>query len=178
MAPTVAGKQAERCDGTIKIGASAGEVSFDAIFKGGTNADKTVFTKYSGLRGEVLLFQRLLHHCLRKQKRRRNVVQLERHTVHSIVRQQTALDKPFDSAMVNAATSHNQEEKKQFIKYKPRPDAPGYSPAAAAAAAAPAARTSLLFQWFRLKSIPCMAPPMHQHGKAPRGPDAEDRDLV
>jgi hypothetical protein len=146
-------------------------VSFDAIFKGGTNADKTVFTKYSGLRGEVLLFQRLLH-CLRKQKRRRNVVQLERHTVHSIVCQQMALDKPSDSAMVNAATSHNQEEKMQFIKYKPRPDAPGCSPAAAAA------RTSLLFQWFRLKSIPCMAPPMHQHGKAPRGLDAEDRDLV
>jgi hypothetical protein len=177
MAPTVAGKQAERCDGTIKIGASAGEVSFDAIVKGGTNADKTVFTKYSGLRGEVLLFQRLLHHCLRKQKRRRNVVSLERDTLHSIVRQQTALDKPSGSVMVNADTSHNQEEKMQFIKYKPRPDAPGCSPAAAAAAA-PAARTSLLFQWFRLKSIPCMAPPMRQHGKAPRGPDAEDRDLV
>jgi hypothetical protein len=156
MAPTVAGKQAERIDGTIKIDASAGEVSFDAIVKGGTNADKTVFTKYSDLRGEVLLFQRLLHHCLRKQKRRRNVVQLERHTVHSIVRQQTALDKPSDSAMANAATSHNHQELMQFIKYKPQPDVPGYNPAAAAAA-----RTSLLFQWFRLKSIPCMSPPMH-----------------
>jgi hypothetical protein len=130
MAPTVAGKQAERCDGTIKIGASAGEVSFDAIVKGGTNADKTVFTKYSDLRGEVLLFQRLLHHCLRKQKRRRNVVSLERDTLHSIVRQQTALDKPSGSVMVNADTSHNQEEKMQFIKYKPRPDVPGYNPAA------------------------------------------------
>jgi hypothetical protein len=126
MAPTVAGKQAERIDGTIKIDASAGEVSFDAIVKGGTNADKTMFTKYSDLRGEVLLFQRLLH-CLRKQEAKRRTTRAG-HVF--IVRQQTALDKPSDSAMVNAATSHNQEEKMQFIKYKPQPDAPGYNPAA------------------------------------------------
>ena len=51
--------------------------------------------------------------------------------LQALLASHTALSNPSGSAMVNAETSKNMEAKTQFIKYTPRPDAPGYNPAAA-----------------------------------------------
>jgi hypothetical protein len=92
-------------------------VSFDAIVKGGTNADKTVFTKYSDLRGgpadseAVVALPGTRTYTVRKKKRRRRPKQRRTESaLGALVSQQTALnDKPSGSAIANAATSHNEE---------------------------------------------------------------------
>lgn len=136
-----------------------GEVSFDAIVKGGTNADKTVFTKYSDLRGGPADQDAI---ALPTPEEEEATKQRTQAALQGLVSKQTALDKPSGSAMVNAATSQNVESKTQFIKYNPRKDAPGYNPAA----------SSRVIQMVPAQVDP-MAPPKHKHIKAPRGP-AED----
>ena len=136
-----------------------GDVSFDAIVKGGTNADKTVYSKYSDLRGGPPDPESV---ALPTPEEQEATKQRTAAALQALVSKQTALDKPSGSAMVNAATSHNMEEKTQFVKYTPREDAPGYNPAAA----------QRVIQMVPAQVDP-MAPPKHKHMKAPRGP-AED----
>jgi len=82
--------------------------------------------------------------------------------LQALLASHTALSNPSGSAMVNAETSKNMEAKTQFIKYTPRPDAPGYNPAAA----------QRVIQMVPAQVDPMM-PPKHKHIKAPAGP-AED----
>ena len=134
-----------------------GDVSYDAIVKSGTNKDKLVYTKYEDM----------------KEAKQQDIalptpqqVQEEAARTHqalmALVNQQTALDKPSGTAVQNAATSQNVEEKTQFIRYQADPSAPGYNPAAA----------QRVIQMVPRQVDP-MAPPKHKHIKAPRGP-AED----
>jgi SNW domain-containing protein 1 len=136
-----------------------GDVSYDAIVKGGTNADKTVYSKYEDLRGGAADPDAV---ALATREEEEETKRRTSEALGSLLSKQTALDKASGSAMVNAATSQNQEEKTQFIKYTPRPDAPGYNPAAA----------QRVIQMVPAQIDP-MAPPKHKHIKAPRGP-AED----
>lgn len=136
-----------------------GDVSYDAIVKGGTNADKTVYSKYEDLKGGSADPEAVALPSPEEEEETKRRTQA---ALQSLLSKQTALDKPSGSAMVNAATSQNQEEKTQFIKYTPRPDAPGYNPAAA----------QRVIQMVPAQIDP-MAPPKHKHIKAPRGP-AED----
>ena len=77
----------------------------------------------------------------------------------ALINQQSKMDKPAGSALEAANTSANQAAKTKFIQYTPRPDAPGYNPNAA----------ERVIQMVP-KQVDPMAPPKHQHIKAPRGP--------
>ena len=136
-----------------------GEVSYDAIVKTGTNSDKTVYSRLEDMQArEAKVEDIALPSTTDEQETAlRTQAALER-----LLADKTALDKPSGSAMINAETSKNLEEKTQFIKYTPRPDAPGYNPAAA----------QRIIQMVPAQVDPMM-PPKHKHVKAPRGP-AED----
>jgi len=136
-----------------------GETSYDAIIKGGTNSDKTVYSRYEHLRGGEAKTEDIALPSVEEEAESANRTQL---ALQKLLAEKTALNKPSGSAIVNANTSKNIEEKTQFIKYTPRPDAPGYNPAAA----------QRVIQMVPAQVDPMM-PPKHQHKKAPRGP-AED----
>jgi SNW domain-containing protein 1 len=136
-----------------------GEISYDAIVKGGTNADKTVYSRYEDLRGGEAKPEDI---ALPTEQEEAETAEKTLAALQRILSQKTALNKPSGSAIVNAETSKDIEEKTQFIKYTPRPDAPGYNPAAA----------QRVIQMVPAQVDPMM-PPKHQHRKAPRGP-AED----
>lgn len=136
-----------------------GEVSYDAIVKGGTNADKIVYARHDDLRGGEAKPEDV---ALPTEEEEREEAERTNAALQALLGKKTALDKPSGSAMVNAETSKNVEEKTQFISYKPRPDAPGYNPAAA----------QRVIQMVPAQVDPMM-PPKHKHLKAPRGP-AED----
>jgi SNW domain-containing protein 1 len=136
-----------------------GEISYDAIVKGGTNADKTVYSRYEDLRGGEAKAEDV---ALPTKEEEAETADRTQAALQKLISQKTALNKPSGSAIVNAETSKNIEEKTQFIKYTPRPDAPGYNPAAA----------QRVIQMVPAQVDPMM-PPKHQHKKAPRGP-AED----
>jgi SNW domain-containing protein 1 len=136
-----------------------GEISYDAIVKGGTNADKTVYSRYEDMRGGEAKAEDVALPTEEEESETANRTQA---ALQMILSQKTALNKPSGSAMINAETSKNIEEKTQFIKYTPRPDAPGYNPAAA----------QRVIQMVPAQVDPMM-PPKHKHKKAPRGP-AED----
>uniref|UniRef100_A0A7S1YTR3 SKI-interacting protein SKIP SNW domain-containing protein n=1 Tax=Ditylum brightwellii TaxID=49249 RepID=A0A7S1YTR3_9STRA len=139
---------------------ATGKVSYDAIVKSGTNADKLVYTKHSDLKGSNPTKDDI---ALPTPEEEQSTTERTKNALHSLIAAQTALAKPTGSAMINAATSHNQEEKTQFVKYTPSPNAPGYNPAASA---------QRVIQMVPAQIDPMM-PPKHQHRKAPRGP-AED----
>ena len=136
-----------------------GEISYDAIVKGGTNADKKVFSRHEDLRGGEAKEEDVSLPTEEEEQEATNQTQL---ALQKLLQDKTALDNPSGSAMVNAETSKNIEDKTKFIKYTPRPDAPGYNPAAA----------QRVIQMVPAKVDPMM-PPKHKHVKAPRGP-AED----
>jgi len=136
-----------------------GEISYDAIIKGGTNSDKTVYSRYEHLRGGDAKAEDVTLPSAEEEAETANRTQL---ALQKLLADKTALNKPSGSAIVNANTSKGIEEKTQFIKYTPRPDAPGYNPAAA----------QRVIQMVPAQVDPMM-PPKHQHKKAPRGP-AED----
>lgn len=136
-----------------------GQVSYDAIVRGGTNAGRTVYTRYDDLRGGEAKPEDV---ALPTEEEKAETARRTMAALQGILSERTALDKPSGSAMVNADTSRDIEEKTRFIKYAPRPDAPGYNPAAA----------QRVIQMVPAKVDPMM-PPKHQHKKAPRGP-AED----
>jgi len=136
-----------------------GKVSYDAIVKGGTNADKIVYTKLDDMRGGPAIQEDIA--LPTEQEEAAEAAKTEA-ALQALLSKKTALDKPSGSAMVNAATSQNMQSKTQFISYTPRPDAPGYNPAAA----------QRVIQMVPAQVDPMM-PPKHKHVKAPRGP-AED----
>jgi SNW domain-containing protein 1 len=136
-----------------------GEISYDAIVKGGTNSDKKVYSRHEDLVGGEANPEDI---GLPNQDEEKATAERTQAAFSSLLAIKTALNKPSGSAMVNAATSNNIEEKTQFIKYTPRPDAPGYNPAAA----------QRVIQMVPAQVDPMM-PPKHKHVKAPRGP-AED----
>merc|ERR1740117_693660 len=105
-----------------------GEISYDAIVKGGTNSDKKVYSRYEDLRGGEAKAEDIALPTEGEETETANRTQL---AFQKLLNNKMALNKPSGSAMVNADTSKNIEEKTQFIKYTPRPDAPGYNPAAA-----------------------------------------------
>ena len=136
-----------------------GEISYDAIIKGGTNSDKTVYSRYEHLRGGEAKAEDVALPSAEEEAATANKTQL---ALQKLLADKTALNKPSGSAIVNANTSKDIEKNTQFIKYTPRPDAPGYNPAAA----------QRVIQMVPAQVDPMM-PPKHQHKKAPRGP-AED----
>ncbi|CAJ1902440.1 unnamed protein product [Cylindrotheca closterium] len=136
-----------------------GEISYDAIVKGGTNAGKKVFSRYEDLRGGEGKAEDL---ALPTEDEEKEATDKTQAALQKLLASKTALNNPSGSAMVNAETSKNMEAKTKFIKYTPRPDAPGYNPAAA----------QRVIQMVP-KQVDPMQPPKHKHVKAPRGP-AED----
>ncbi|KAL3944505.1 MAG: hypothetical protein SGBAC_001426 [Bacillariaceae sp.] len=136
-----------------------GEISYDAIVKGGTNSGKKVYSRYEDLRGGKAKPEDVALPTEDEEKAAADKTQL---ALQKLLASKTALNNPSGSAMVNAETSKNQEAKTQFINYTPRPDAPGYNPAAA----------QRVIQMVP-KQVDPMQPPKHKHIKAPRGP-AED----
>ena len=136
-----------------------GEVSYDAIVKGGTNSDKIVYSRYEHLRGGEAKAEDVALPSAAEEAETANRTQL---ALQKLLDSKTALNKPSGSAIVNANTSKDIEANTQFIKYTPREDAPGYNPAAA----------QRVIQMVPAQVDPMM-PPKHQHKKAPRGP-AED----
>jgi SNW domain-containing protein 1 len=136
-----------------------GEISYDAIVKRGTNADKKVYSRLEDVRGHAPEAQDIALPTAEEEEEETARTQA---ALMGLVQSKTALDKPKGSAMVNAATSQNQQDKTQFIKYTPNPNAPGYNPAAA----------QRIIQMVPAQIDPMM-PPKHKHLKAPRGP-AED----
>lgn len=136
-----------------------GEVSYDALVKTGTNSDKTVYSRLEDMQAREAKAEDL---ALPSTNDEQETALRTQAALEKLLADKTALDKPSGSAMVNAETSKNLEEKTQFIKYTPRPDAPGYNPAAA----------QRVIQMVPAQVDPMM-PPKHKHVKAPRGP-AED----
>eukprot|EP00549_Striatella_unipunctata_P004316 CAMPEP_0118688070 /NCGR_PEP_ID=MMETSP0800-20121206/8723_1 /TAXON_ID=210618 ORGANISM="Striatella unipunctata, Strain CCMP2910" /NCGR_SAMPLE_ID=MMETSP0800 /ASSEMBLY_ACC=CAM_ASM_000638 /LENGTH=480 /DNA_ID=CAMNT_0006585303 /DNA_START=128 /DNA_END=1570 /DNA_ORIENTATION=- len=136
----------------------AGKVSYDAIVKGGTNSDKLVYSKLSDRKSRDPI-----DISLPTEQEEQETAARTGAALMALVSSKVALDKPTGSAMIQAATSQNHEEKTQFIKYTPRPDAPGYNPVTAA---------QRVIQMVPAQIDP-MEPPKHRHIKAPRGP-AED----
>lgn len=137
----------------------AGEVSYDAIVKSGTNADKKVYSRLEDMQAKEAKAEDIVVPSTEDEQ---ETAQRTQAALEKLLADKTALNKPSGSAMVNAETSKNIEEKTQFIKYTPRPDAPGYNPAAA----------QRVIQMVPAQVDPMM-PPKHKHVKAPRGP-AED----
>ena len=136
-----------------------GEVSYDAIVKGGTNSDKKVYSRLEDMQSREAKAEDV---ALPTEEDEQEATNRTQAALQKLLASKTALNKPSGSAMVNAETSKNMEEKTQFIKYTPRPDAPGYNPAAA----------QRVIQMVP-KQVDPMMPPKHKHIKAPRGP-AED----
>jgi SNW domain-containing protein 1 len=136
-----------------------GEVSYDAIVKGGTNSDKTVYTRYEDLAIKEAKEEDI---ALPTPDEEEATTARTQAALNLLLSKHTALDKPSGTAIINAQTSQNQEAKTQFIKYTPNPDAPGYNPSAA----------QRVIQMVP-KQVDPMMPPKHKHIQAPRGP-AED----
>ena len=136
-----------------------GEISYDMIVKSGTNTGKTVFSRHEDLKGGEPDEEDIK---LPDENEEKETTERTQAALQRLLSSKTALNKPSGSAMVNAETSKNIEEKTQFVKYTPRPDAPGYNPAAA----------QRVIQMVPAQVDPMM-PPKHKHEKAPRGP-AED----
>lgn len=136
-----------------------GKVSYDAIVKGGTNTDKIVYTKLEDMRGGPANPDDI---AVPTEEEEAAEAARTQAALQALLSKKTALDKPSGSALANAATSQNASENTQFISYTPRPDAPGYNPAAA----------QRVIQMVPAQVDPMM-PPKHKHIKAPRGP-AED----
>ena len=135
---------------------SAGDVSYDALVTGGTNASQKVYARHSDLRGHNPTPEDV---ALPTDAEERAAAERTMAALGVITSRATAMAKPSGSALVQAATSQNIEDKTQFIKYTPREDAPGYNPAA----------RQRVIQMVP-KQIDPMQPPKHQHRKAPRGP--------
>ena len=136
-----------------------GQVSYDSIVKSGTNSDKMVYTKHEDLRGGKAKPEDV---ALPSEEEEKAEAARTQAAFNALLANKTKMDKPSGTALENADTSRNVEAKTQFIKYTPRPDAPGYNPAAA----------QRVIQMVPAKVDPMM-PPKHKHIKAPRGP-AED----
>jgi len=136
-----------------------GEVSYDAIVKGGTNSDKIVYTTLQDVRGGDPKDEDVV---LPTDQEVESTTAKTQAALQSLLQTKIAMDRPTGSAIVQAETSQERESKTQFVKYKARETAPGYNPAAA----------TRVIQILPAQLDPMM-PPKHKHEKAPRGP-AED----
>ena len=136
-----------------------GQVSYDSIVKSGTNSDKKVYTRHEDLRGGQAKPEDV---ALPTEDEEQAEAARTQAAFNALLAGKTKMDKPSGSALENAETSKDVQAKTQFIKYTPRPDAPGYNPAAA----------QRVIQMVPAQVDPMM-PPKHKHIKAPRGP-AED----
>lgn len=136
-----------------------GNVSYDAIVKSGTNANKIVYAKHDDL---VPSKPKPDDIAMPSKEEEEETTAKTQAALMALLQSKTALDKPSGSAIENAKTSQNIEEKTKFIRYTPRPDAPGYNPSA----------SQRVIQMVPAKVDPMM-PPKHKHVKAPPGP-AED----
>ena len=135
---------------------SAGDISYDALVTGGTNASQKVYARHSDLRGCHPTTDDV---ALPTDAEERTAAERTMAALGVITSKATEMARPSGSALVQAATSQNIEDKTQFLKYTPREDAPGYNPAA----------RQRVIQMVP-KQIDPMQPPKHQHRKAPRGP--------
>lgn len=152
-------QQPQRALLNIEVDHDTGDVSYDAIVKGGTNANKIVYTRHEDLRGGEPDPDDV---ALPTAEEEEAAKQRTMAALQAMVQSQTALDKPSGSALQHVKSLQQQQEETQFIKYTPRPDAPGYNPAAA----------QRVIQMVPAQVDPMM-PPKHRHFKAPKGP-AED----
>jgi SNW domain-containing protein 1 len=132
-----------------------GEVSYDAIVKGGTNADKKVYSRHEDLRGGPANAEDI---ALPTEEEEQAEIARTQAAFSAMVSKSTAMDKASGSAMANAETS-KYGRKDAVSEYTPRPDAPGYNPAAA----------QRVIQMVP-KQVDPMMPPKHKHIKAPPGP--------
>lgn len=137
-----------------------GQVSYDAIVKGGTNTNKTVYTQHQHLRPHDPKEEDLLMPAKEEEEETTRKTQA---AIEKMLSSTIAMAKPTGSAVVQAQSSQDIESKTQFIKYTPNPAAPGYNPATA---------SQRVIQMVPAQIDPMM-PPKHKHRKEPRGP-AED----
>jgi SNW domain-containing protein 1 len=118
-----------------------GAISYDAIVKRGTNQDQIVYSRHSDLKGGP-------------PKPEDIALPTPEEEQAEAARTQNALQALLEPAQ--------KKEETQFIQYTPRPDAPGYNPAA----------SQRIIQMAPAQVDP-LQPPKHKFIKAPRGP-AED----
>lgn len=137
-----------------------GNKDFTSLVRGGTNANKKVYARHADLKGYQPSKEEL---ALPSNDDEKATASKTQDAINALLASKVALSKPSGTALENAATSMNQEEKTQFISYTPNPNAPGYN-----AAAAP----KRIIQMVPAQLDPMM-PPKHKHEKAPPGP-AED----
>ena len=160
-APSVAGAAAAS-NAIVNVELDAqGNVSYDALVKGGTNAHQQVFSRHSDLvvKGAPGAAHNQDDVALPTEEEVQAEAARTQAAFDALINKKSKLDKPAGSAMEAAGTSQNQVAQTQFIQYTPRPDAPGYNPAAA----------QRVIQMVP-KQVDPMAPPKHKHIKAPRGP--------
>lgn len=136
-----------------------GNKDYTSLIKGGSNADKKVYAHHTDLRGYNPSEEEV---ALPSKKEEEEAAASTQRAMEALLSNKIAMSKPSGTALANAATSKNQEEKTQFIEYKANPSAPGYNPAAA----------KRVIQMVPAQLDPMM-PPKHKHVKAPAGP-AED----
>ena len=136
-----------------------GEISYDAIVKGGTNKDKLVYSRLDDMRGRTDDEKDV---ALPTPEQEQSDTAKTAAALQALLANKTALDKPKGQALQAAQNARSTEEQTQFIKYTANPDAPGFNPAAA----------QRVIQMVPAQVDPMM-PPKHKHLKAPAGP-AED----
>lgn len=133
-----------------------GNKDFTSLVRGGTNSDKKVYAHHRDLKGYTPTENEI---ALPTQEEEEETAAKTQAAFDAMLSSKVAMDKASGSALANAATSKNQEEKTQFIEYKSNPDAPGYNPTAA----------KRIIQMVPAQLDPMM-PPKHKHTKAPAGP--------
>jgi SNW domain-containing protein 1 len=130
-----------------------GEIAYDAIVTGGTNADRIVYTKWEDVRGGAAIPEDV---ALPTPDEEAAEAARTQAALQALVAKNSKTSTALTKSNPDAAATT------EFIKYTARPDAPGYNPAAA----------TRIIQMVPALVDPLM-PPKHKHIKAPRGP-AED----
>ncbi len=136
-----------------------GKKDYTSLIRGGTNADRKVYAHHTDLRGFNPTKEEV---ALPTKEEEASTAAKTQEAINNLLSSKIAMSKPSGTALANAATSQNQEEKTQFIEYNANPNAPGYNPAA----------SKRVIQMVPAQIDPMM-PPKHKHVKAPAGP-AED----
>jgi SNW domain-containing protein 1 len=133
-----------------------GKKDYTSLITSGTNKDKKVYAHHNDLKGYNPTSEEL---ALPSQEDEMSTAAKTQAAIDAVLSTKIAMSKPSGTALTNANTSKNQEEKTQFIEYNPNPSAPGYNPTAA----------KRVIQMVPAQLDPMM-PPKHKHTKAPAGP--------
>jgi len=133
-----------------------GKKDYTSLITTGTNKDKKVYAHHNDLKGYNPTSEGL---ALPSQEDEMSTAAKTQAAIDAVLSTKIAMSKPSGTALTNANTSKNQEEKTQFIEYNPNPSAPGYNPTAA----------KRVIQMVPAQLDPMM-PPKHKHTKAPAGP--------